>query len=223
MIRVPMNLMKAVSCWALIALATTALAQDRVFVKQGTPAQGTISEITPIKVTIDVRGKPQTYPIKEVRKITFDKEPIQLDRARDLVIEGKHQQAIDELRAVQRSSLEGYIQQDFDFYLSYSEGAQSLAGSGDPRAAIRGLMALDKANPNSHHRFEIKEMLGRLALAMASFDNAKAFFESLDQSPDLAQKANGVYLQGNVLFMQNKYAEAKTLLAAPQALEHSAA
>jgi tetratricopeptide (TPR) repeat protein len=212
MIRVSTLLIKIPGCLAAIVLSATVLAQDRVFVKQGTPAQGTISELTPVKVTIDVRGKPQTYPLKEVRKITFDKEPIQLDRARDLAIDGKYQQAIEELRAVQRGSLEGRVQQDYDFYLSYCEGAQSLAGSGDQLAAIRGLMTLDKANPNSHHRFEIKEMLGRLAMSMEKYDSAKSFFEALDQAPDTTQKALGIYYQGSVLFLQGKFAEAKTLL-----------
>ena len=115
------TLRRAVSCAAmLVVISGVSYAQDRVYVRQGTTAQGSITELTPAKVTIDVRGKEQTYQLKEVRKITFDKEPIQLDRARDLAIEGKYQQALEELRGIQRGSLEGRVQQDFDFYqLSY--------------------------------------------------------------------------------------------------------
>jgi tetratricopeptide (TPR) repeat protein len=54
-------------------------------------------------------------------------------------------------------------------------------------------------------------MLGRLALAAASYDNAKTFFEALDQSSDTTQKALGIYYQSNVLYMQGKFAEAKSL------------
>lgn len=200
------------SCWIGLALAcstSVAYCDDRVFVKQGTTAQGNITELTPVKVTIDVRGKEQTYQLKEVRKITFDKEPVQLDRARELALDGKYQQALEELRGIQRGSIEGRVQQDYDFYRWYCEANQSLAGSGDRVAAIRGLMTLDKENPNSHHRFEIKELLGRLALAAASFENAKAFFEVLEQSPDSFQKASGIYNIALVLFMQGKTAEAK--------------
>ena len=200
--------------WLVISLGVlcatnTVQGQDRVYVKQGSTAQGTIKELTPVQVVIEVRGKDQTYALRDVRKITFDKEPTQLDRARDLVLDGKYKQALDELRGVQRNSLEGRVQQDFDFYWWYSEGNQSLAGAGDQRAAIRGLIALDKANPDSHHRFETKEMLGRLALAMASYDVARGFFEALEQSPDAQQKATAIYLNSVALFSQGKFSDAQ--------------
>lgn len=207
------SLRTAISCAAMfVVLSSASYAQDRVYVRQGTTAQGSITELTPAKVTIDVRGKEQTYQLKEVRKITFDKEPIQLDRARDLAIEGKYQQALEELRGIQRGSLEGRVQQDFDFYQWYCEGSQSLLGSGDQMAAIKGLVSIDKANPNGHHRFEVKELLGRLALAIANYDTAKKFFEALDQSPDAQQKASSIYYTGLVLFMQGQTAEAKAKL-----------
>jgi tetratricopeptide (TPR) repeat protein len=196
-------------CLLLVIASAVARAEDRVFVKQGTTAQGNISELTPTKVTIEVRNKPQTYPLKEVRKITFDKEPAQLDRARELVLENKHQQAIEELRAVQRQSLEGRIQQEYDFYLSFAEGNLSLAGSGDAMSAIRGLIGLDKANPNSHHHFEIKELLGRLAMHVGKYENAKTFFDALMQSPEDIHKATAIYYQGVNYFLQGKIVEAK--------------
>jgi tetratricopeptide (TPR) repeat protein len=206
---------------SLTLSGTLAFAQDRVFVKQGTPAQGTITELTELKVVIEVRGKPQTYQLKEVRKITFDKEPVSLDRARDLAIEGKYSQAIEELRSVKQDGLEGRAREDYEFYLAYCAAAQSLAGSGDPNAAIRGLINVDKVTPNGHHRFEVQEMLGRLALSMAQndkaksaayFDRAKTYFEALEKSPEATQKSLGIYYQGSVLHAQGKAAEAKALL-----------
>lgn len=199
----------------LVASSISVLrADDRVFVKQGAPAKGSITKLSPTSVTIDVRGKEQVYAIKEVRKIVFDNEPVQLDRARELALDGKYQQALEELRGVQRNNLEGLVQQDYDFYLWFSEGNQSLAGTGDMKAAIVGLMNLNKVNPDSHHHFEINELLGRLALALASFDNARKFFEVLEQSPEPTQKMTGIYYAGLVLFMQGKVDEAKNKIAA---------
>lgn len=195
--------------FVVLAVSPSTHADDKVYVKQGPTAQGKINELTPVKVTIEVKGKEQVYSLKDVRKIAFDKEPPQLDRAREFAMDGKYQQALDELRGLQRGTLEGKVLQDFDFYRWYAEGNQSLAGSGDQVAAIRGLIAFDKETPDSHHKFEIKELLGRLALATAKFDNAKVFFEALEQSPELLQKATGAYSIANVLYMQGKTDEAK--------------
>lgn len=205
------KLLQLIICLYLLPAAWCA-ADDRVYVKQGTVARGEITKLSPTSVTIDVRGKEQTFPLKDVRKITFDGEPVQLDRARELAMEGKYQQALVELRGIQRNNLEGRVQQEYDYYLFLSEGSQSLAGSGDQKAAVRGLVNLNKANPESHHRFEMNELLGRLALAAASFDFAKTFFEVLEQSPDAAQKATGMYYVSQVLFLQGKTDEAKTKL-----------
>jgi predicted negative regulator of RcsB-dependent stress response len=201
--------------WLVISgFPNSAIAQDRVYIKQGTPLQGSISKLTPAEVTISVRGKDQTLPIRDVRKIVFDKEPAGLDRARDLVAEGKYPQALDQLRNVSRESMadQPLIRQDFEFYFWYSEGMRSLSGAGDSTGAIRGLMNLDKANPNSHHRFAIKMLLGRLALAKKVYDRAVEYFTDVLQSSDDAEKAAASVHLARVRLEQGKADEARDQL-----------
>lgn len=196
------------------SLAANALGQDRVFLKEGAPVQGTISKLTSAEVVISVRGKDQTHAMKDVKKISFDKEPSGLDRIRDMASEGKYQQAIEQLKAIQRDSLPDnpLLRQDYDYYLWYCEGSRSLAGSGDQTAAIKALMNLDKSNPDSQHRYSIKKLLGRLATAKKAYERAIEYFSELVKSPDETQKAVGFYYLAKVRLEQGKPEEAKSQL-----------
>ena len=199
-----------------LAICSTveAIAQDRVFLKQGTPVQGSISKLTPAEVVIAVRGKDQTHSLKDVKKVTFDKEPAALDRARDMANDGKFSQAIELLRTLQRDSLPDnpLIRQDYEFYYWYSEGSRSLAGSGDQTAAIKGLMGFDKAHPESHHRYSVKTLLGRLAVSKSALDKAVEYFSDLGKSVDDATRASGIYYLARVRLEQGKPEEARSQL-----------
>jgi predicted negative regulator of RcsB-dependent stress response len=198
----------------ILGLTSVSTAQDRVYLKQSTPLQGSISNLTPLEVTISVRGKDQTVPMRDVRKIAFDKEPPGLDRARDLVNEGKYQQALDQLRNVSREAMTDLprVRQDYEFYSWFSEGMRSLAGAGDSSAAIRGLTNLDKVNPNSHHRFAIKMILGRLAVERKFYDRAIEYFtDALQSSDDGQRSAASIYL-ARVHLDQGKFDEARERL-----------
>lgn len=202
------------SLLAWIFVSGLVRADDRVFIKQGQAVQGTISKVTPLEVVIQVRSKDQTFPLKDVRKIAFDKEPVAMDRARDLAMEGKFQQALDQLKTIPKDSLPDnpLLKQDYEFYVWYCEGMRSLAGTGDQNAAIKGLMSLDKVNPNSHHRWSIKLLLGRLALAKAAPARATEYFVDLAKSPDEVHRAAASYFGAKALLQQEKAAEAANAL-----------
>ncbi|MBX3423026.1 MAG: hypothetical protein KF752_15835 [Pirellulaceae bacterium] len=199
---------------AVVSYSALAYADDRVQLKQGQALQGSLVKITPNEVTITVRGKEQTHALKDVRKISFDKEPTGLDRARDLLIDGKYQQALDQLRTVPRDSLPDnpLLQLDYDFCQWFSEGMRSLSGSGDPTAAIKGLMSLDKAQPNSQHRWSIKLLLGRLALFKNAHAKATEYFTELAKSPDDIHRAAAQYFLARTLLEQGKATEARAQL-----------
>lgn len=195
-------------------LTVDTMAQDRVFLKQGSPVTGAISKLTPAEVIIAVRGKDQTVSMKDVKKVAFDKEPPVLDRARDMAMDGRYAQAIEQLRTLKRDSLPDnpLIRQDYEFYYWFSEGSRSLAGSGDQTAAIKGLMGFDKANPESHHRYTVKTLLGRLAVAKSAYDKAIEYFTDLGRSSDDTTKATGVYYLARVRLEQGQAEVAKSQL-----------
>ncbi len=204
----------------LAGFGVRVVAQDRVYPKQGTTASGKITNITPAEVTIAVRGNEQKFAVDDLRKISFDNEPNGLDRTRELVALDQYDQALEEVKKISAAGIDNpLIVQDIEFYRWYCEGQLGLAGKGDKNAAIAGLYALAGKNRNTHHLYDLSEMLGELSLAIGQPDRATNFFSMLLKSPSAETKAKGVYRLGEVELAQDKPAEAKVrfqqLAAAP--------
>lgn len=204
-------------CWTVVCvvlgwtLGSAAIAQDRVTPNQGVAASGKIVKLTPNQVTIEVRGRNQNYDIGDLRKITFDDEPRELDRARESFILEQYDQALEEIKKIDVTAIENpLIRQDVEFYRYYCEGKLSLAGSGDKAAAIKGLIAVGNANRETHHLYALSEMLGELALAVGQPEKARSYFGVLTSAADDDTKAKGVYRLGLVELSEENAEDAKT-------------
>ena len=162
-------------CWVALGYCSTPLsAADKVYPRGAVPASGKIVKLSPVSVTIEVRGKNQDYSLGDDEKIAFDEEPGEVTRARDNLLNGQVDQALMEIKKVDPASVDNpVIRQEVEFYRWYSEGKLALAGSGDKNAAIKGLLAIGSANRNTHHLFDLSEMLGELALAVGQVDKGK--------------------------------------------------
>ncbi len=202
------------------ACATVGQAADRVYPHNDAPASGKITSLSPVKVVINVRGKDQTFDMADVQKIAFDGEPRELERARDQFLNGQYDQALDEIKKVNAAGVSNpVIRQEVEFYRWYCEGKMSLSGEGDKSAAIQGLRAIASANRNTHHLFDVGEMLGELHLAIGKPTEAAQFFSVLLKATDDTTKARGVYRLGLVELAEDKNDEALTrfsqLVSAP--------
>lgn len=185
-------------------------AQDRVYPIQGLPASGKIKSLSPTAVTITARNKDQNFELKDVRKITFDNEPNGLDRARELILQNQYDQAMEELKKLSTDGIDNpLIVQDINFYRALSEGKLGLAGSGDKAAAVRGLLAIAQANRQTHHLYELSEMLGELALALGQPDQAGKYFGMLMSAPDTATKLRGTFRLAEVEMAKGDIEKAK--------------
>ncbi len=206
--------LRALPCVLLLSSSSVSHSQDRVYPKRDTVASGKIAELTPASVKITVRGKDQSYEMKDVRKISFDGEPNTLDRARESTIQGQYDQALDEAKKISTDDVQNpLIKQDIDFYRYYNEGKLGLAGSGDKKAAFEGLLRVASANPKSHHLYEIGELLGELAMAAGQPDQAARYFNILLSGSAAETKALGVYRMGEVELAQSKADEARARFA----------
>lgn len=194
----------------VLGMAAIAAAEDRVYPKRDTVASGKIVEISPTAVKITVRGKDQTYEMSDVRKISFDGEPNTLDRARENVLQGQYEQALDEVKKIPLESLKNpLVKQDVEFYRYYCEGKLALAGSGDKAAATNGLIAIVRENDKNHHYYEISELLGELEMANGQPEQAARYFNLLTSAPNADTKALGVYRLGEVQLALGKHEQAK--------------
>jgi tetratricopeptide (TPR) repeat protein len=199
-----------VACAA--AWGVSAHAQDRIYPKRDTVASGKIIELTPTTVKVTVRGKDQAYEMSDVRKISFDGEPNTLDRARESVLQGEYEQALDEVKKIPLDSLTNpLVKQDVAFYRHYCEGRLALAGSGDKGAAANGLIAIVRDNPKTHHLYEISDLLGELEMSAGRPEQAVRYFNVLTTAKSADTKALGDYRLAEVQLSQGKHSEAKVL------------
>lgn len=194
----------------LLTLPNSGQSQDRVYPKRDAVGSGKFVEITPTTVKITVRNKEQSYDMADVRKLSFDDEPNTLDRVRESVLQGQYDQALDEVKKISTDGIKNpLIKQDIEFYRYYCEGKLGLAGQGDKLTAIKGLLAVAKENPKSHHLYELSDMLGQLAMAVNQPDQAARYFNVLMSATSPDTQALGVYRLGSVELAQGKVDEAK--------------
>ena len=206
--RIPVNLY--ITAIAALLLSGTANAQDRVYPNNGVAASGKIVQLTPDSVKIEVRSKNQDYELHDVRKIQFSGEPKELDRARDAFAVEQFEQALDEIKKIDAGKIKNsLVRQDVEFYRYFCLGKLALSGQGDKASAIRGLVALQNLNSNSHHLYEISEMLGALAMAIGKPDQAARFYGKLTSAKHGDTKALGIYRLGEVELTQGNAADAR--------------
>ena len=207
-ISVMLFLFSAALVWVCSA---SAVGQDRLFPVQGAPASGTVTEMTPDKVVIEVRsGNKQEYKVSEIKKITFDDEPAGLDRARELILQDQFDQANDELKKISAASItKPLAKQDFEFYRAYCAAKMALAGTGDKAAAKNSLLQLAGKNNKSFHFYTLAQTLGELALALGKPDEAATYFVPLSKSASLDSKAKGVYWLAEADLRKGNHVEAK--------------
>ncbi len=194
---------------ALACLSTLSQAQDRVFPVGDPAATGQIKEVTRDKVRITVRNKDQEYMLSEVLKITFGGEPRGLDRARDQVLQKQYDQAVEELKRIDTATLNSVpVQQDYEFYMLYSQGQLAISGNGDLRAAAAGLVAFVRKNAQTHHFYDASELIGQLAVALGQ--SPKPFYDPLVAAPDALNKSRGGYRLGQYHLSKGEFDEGLT-------------
>jgi tetratricopeptide (TPR) repeat protein len=130
------------------------------------------------------------------------------------VINGQFDQALDEISKIDVGSVTNpAIRQDIEFYRFYCQGKLALAGSADTNGAIRGLVAVEKMNPQTFHLVALSELLGELAMAVNQPEQATRYYNRLLAAPDADTKALGLYRLAQVDLARQRTAEAQKRFA----------
>jgi tetratricopeptide (TPR) repeat protein len=199
-----------IASWLAFGNAAPALAQlDKVFGPKGVPVSGTVTEVAPDKVVMDVGGSNREFPVNEIVRVVFGDEPSELGRARDNVIAGQNEDAIEALKAIAMDSVtRDLVKAEIEFYRAYAGAKIAMAGGGNPQAADDALFAFVRTNRNSFHVYDATELLGNLALSQGKFDDAAKRFGFLGKAPwaDYRMRAN--VSEARALTLQKKFPEA---------------
>lgn len=194
-------------------VGTTAFAQtDQVFGLKGTPNKGTVTRMSKTEVILDASGAERTFPVNEVRKVTYADDPADLDQARNAILSGRLEDAQGFLKKIDPASVKrNVVLQDLMYYRAYVDGKLALQGGTVQAitAAHDGMLAFVRANANSFHFFEAAELLGDLKLAAGDFATATNYYGSITKAapwPEFRMRAS--ILAAKALMAQENYPEA---------------
>ncbi len=197
-----------VAVWVAL-LGTQLVASDKIKVIDGKQSSGTIKEISPTELMIELGATKKRFAVNEVETVSFDAEPSDLTQARNAVRAGRFEDALALLEKIAVGSLNrDEIVQDVEFYKALASARLALAGSGSKADAGKKLLAFEKAHKTSFHYFETCEALGDLLAALNKFDQAESFYAKLGSAPWPDYKMRAGVLAGRALVGQQESARA---------------
>lgn len=182
---------------------------DQVFPQRGSAASGTVVEMNPNEVKLDARGTPRTFAVNDIRRMTFAEDPPELRRARDDVAAGQLEQALETLKRVDAERIaRDFVRHDLRYYLAYCEGRLALTGGGDKSSAAAAMLEFVKQTPNSYHFYEAAELLGDLAMATESPENALKYYSAIGRAPWPDYQLRATLLEAAALLALNRFPDA---------------
>lgn len=189
--------------------AGVAAAFDEIQVAKRPVQKGTIVEMSPTQVTIDVNRRKISFPVNEIVGISYELEPLELKTARRFVASGQFDMALDKLDDIDETAIgRDLILQDIAFYKAYATAKIALGGGGDMNDAIAKMMDFYKNYSKNWHFLEAVETLGDLAVGIGRYDTAATFYGKIAEAPwkDYALRAK--VLQGRAYQAQKVYDKA---------------
>lgn len=204
----------AAALFAVVAGGAPARGQfDQVFGAQGAPARGAIKKINPHEIVLESSRGEQTFPVNEVRKVSFRDDPSKLSQARDAAILGRYQSALDDLAQLEPDDLKSdATRQDAAYYKAYCLARLALSGNGDVGAAGVELKSFLTQYPESWHYYQANELFGDLAAAAGKFESATEYYRKLSQAPWPDMQMRAAVLEAQALMHQGKHSQALPLL-----------
>jgi tetratricopeptide (TPR) repeat protein len=168
------------------------LAQDGVYQFKASggnsKTSGKITEISPDGVMI--AGK--LVPASKIARVSFSREPSDINRARDQMETGRFSDAIESLGKIDVTKLTPQMKAEVDFIRAFSMSQSSLRGGGTtPQEAGAVVTAFIDEHPASWHLHPAVEQLGKLYFAIDRTDLAIGQFEKLTKSSWPRYRLNG--------------------------------
>lgn len=200
---------------SMLVFATSAVAfgqaeTGKVHLFNGQTITGRFNELTRDKIVVSQPpGAPKQYAINEVKFIQVPGEPKDLMDVRQAASRGQYDLVIETLDKIPPAELKSdLIRREVDFYRALAMARLAEAGSGDPAAAGKALLAYVNANKDSHHYYDANEAAGDLLVSMQRFEIAPRYYTELAAAPWPDAKMRAAIAIGRSLQAQNKHTEA---------------
>lgn len=174
----------------LLSLPPTATAQkDSIYLdvekgQRNSLIRGRITSTSAFQVTIETDGESKKVPVKTIRKLSFEGEPRNIDRARDHYENERFDDALASLGRVDEEPDSSFVKQEQQFLTAAASGRIALRG--DPAVSLEaGEQLLDqfiRSNSSSYRLVEAVDLYGQVLLAAGKLDKARQQFGKLTKS-----------------------------------------
>lgn len=196
-VQLSMSRFGILGCILLLGWSTASAQTDTLYPVAGNPVRGTITKVARDGVTLKTGQAEQTFAPAQISKMVFQGEPSALAQAREAVMDGQYDQALDELKTIDLNKISREeIKQDAMFYRVMSESKLALTGRADKNKAVSAAMEFAGNNRGSWHFYDTARLLGHLALSLENYDQAIRFYGSLKSAPSDETKVEMRYLIG---------------------------
>jgi tetratricopeptide (TPR) repeat protein len=208
--------MRKLSIVCVLAVATwpgVVRAIDTVRVSSGTAVSGKVTEITPLKVTVEKGSAVRLVPVNEILSITFEGEPNTLRDVRANIKDDRFDQALSVLEKIDAANVSRKeIVQDLEFYKAFCNAKLALVGQGSVVDAGKAMNAFIRANADSYHFLEANEVVGDLLVANQQYGPAEGFYAKLAAAPWPDYKMRAGVAMARALMAQGKWPAAAQAL-----------
>lgn len=199
--------------WVLVAQASIAGAQDTITldrrVRGSTKILGTITAVSKTEVTIKTGSGEKTVPANQIARLTLADEPSELRQARQALIGGQYEQAIENL---QQSELPedapDLVRQEWKYCLATSKAQLALRGGANAKEALAQMLDFLKTERDTYRFYPAVELLGQLAEATGANEEAVKYYQQLRKAPWPEYAVRPSILIGRAMRSQGKYQEA---------------
>jgi len=206
----PWFLLLLVVAFTCVGRGAAAQTADRVVTTAGT-VSGRITATAANELELEDRaGESRKIPVDQIREVQFGGEPAELKSARSMLLRGRAADALEELAKIGANDLDGAEQillDEVDYVRAAATARVALAAGGDPREPGKLVADFVAKHPESHHAYDMQELLGDLLARAGRIDNALAAYGQLAKGPP-AFKVRAASAKAAMLLEQGKFAEA---------------
>ena len=192
---------------AVLACATVgfcgrlqAQAPDRVVSTEST-VTGKVVAVSTEGVEVEERGgETRKIPIDQIRDVQFGGEPQSLRAARSMLSRGRAADAVEEVAKVEAADLDGaepLVLEELEFVKAAATGRAALAAGADPKDAGRMVGEFLAKHPQSHHFYDVQQLLGDLLVRAGKPDLAIAAYATLAKGPPALKVRSAAAFSGS--------------------------
>jgi tetratricopeptide (TPR) repeat protein len=191
-----------------LSVAGVSSQADEVRKRDGGKHSGTVKSMSPTEVTIGGSVTETVVPVNEIAAVIYSPEPRGLSEARAAYDAGRYSEvfaALNEIKPEQIRREE--MKTEIEFYRAMAAARLVSFGSLDQKTATSAGMELNRfltEHKDSHHFYEVNEVLGDLLAALKN-PNAFRYYDAVASAPWPDYKVRGGLLKGRAEQMHGNH------------------